>query len=110
MEIRAGGRDGAVTGEILAEFAAMRTLAIVGAALLLCACTQEKTTTNATVGDTTTVQTTTHTETTTVPAIDTAATAEAKKDVKDAVKNAEHNTGTALEKAGKTLKKDAKNH
>lgn len=78
--------------------------------LVLVACKQESTTTNATVGDTATVQTSTHTETTTVPTVDTAATAEAKQDIKDAAKNAEHATGTALEKAGKKLQKDAKKH
>lgn len=89
----------------------MRKLALLPAALLLLvACTQEKTTTSATVGDTTTAQTSTHTETVTVPSVDTAATAEAKQDVKDAAAAVEHSTGTALEKAGKALKKDAKKH
>ena len=88
----------------------MRKLAILPALLLVFACTEEKTNTNATVGDTTTVQSTTHSETTTVPAVtvDTAATAEAKSDVKDAAKQAEHNTGTALETAGKAMQRDAK--
>lgn len=95
----------------------MRKLAIIPAVLLLVACTQERTDTNATVGDTATVQSSTHTETTTVPAIDTTATANAKAEVKetghemkDAAKSAEHSTGTALEKAGKKMQKDAKSH
>ena len=99
----------------------MRKLAMIPAVLLLVACTQEKTSTSATVGDNTTMQTTTRTETTTVPTVDTMATAEAKQDVKDAAntatqsvkdaaKSAEHSTGTALEKAGKKMQKDAKRH
>jgi hypothetical protein len=102
----------------------MRKLAIVTAGLLLVlavACTKETTSTDATVGDTTTVATTTHTETTTYPAVDTTATAEAKQDVKDAAntttatvndaaRSAEHSTGTAMEKAGKKLQKNAKTH
>ena len=102
----------------------MKKLAILPAValtLLFVACTDEKTTTNATVGDTTTVSTTTHTETTTVPTVDTAATAaaahdvhetatSAAKDVHDTATSAEHKTGTALEKAGKKIQKDAKQH
>ena len=99
----------------------MRKLTILPAALLLLlvACTQERTDTNATVGDNSTVATSTHTETTTVPTVtvDTMATAAAKAEVKetghevkDAAKSAEHSTGTALEKAGKNMQKDAKKH
>jgi PBP1b-binding outer membrane lipoprotein LpoB len=89
----------------------MKKLAILSAlTFLLVACTDEKTTTSATVGDTTTVQTSTHTETTTVPTVDTAATAAAVNDAHDTATAAEHNTGTALEKAGKAIKRDAKRH
>ncbi len=88
----------------------MKMMMALAAALLLVACTQEKTTTTATVGDTGTVQSTTHTETVTVPAVDTAATAAAKQEVKDTATAIEHKTGTALEKAGKAMQKDAKKH
>lgn len=88
----------------------MRKLAILSALLLFVACTDEKTTTNATVGDNSTVATTTHSETTTTLTVDTAATAQAAQDTKDAARNAEHKTGTALETAGRAMQKDAKRH
>jgi hypothetical protein len=95
----------------------MKKLAILTAGLLLlAACKQERTDTNATVGNTTTVQTSTHTETVT-PAVDTAATAEVKHEAKEAVKDAKaaandaaYKTGTAMESAGKEIQKKTKKH
>jgi hypothetical protein len=39
------------------------------------------------------------------PAVDTAATAEAKQDAKDAARDAAHATGTAMETAGKEIQR-----
>jgi hypothetical protein len=74
-------------------------------ALLLAACNQ-KTETRTTTDSTGTVQTQTTTITATVPAIDTAEIVDAK----DAVNDAAHATGTALEKAGKDIQKKTKKH
>lgn len=112
----------------------MKITPILGSALLVLAtmaCTQ-KTETNSTVGETGTVQSSTTTITT--PAIDTAAAAqsvqdaahntgtaidnaahntatavhEAGHDAADAGRSAAHATGTALEKAGKSIQRHAK--
>jgi hypothetical protein len=95
----------------------MKTIAIFTAVLLLAACKQERTDTNATVGNTSTVQTSTHTETVTTPTVDTAATAEMKseakeagRDAKAAANDAAYKTGTAMETAGKEIQKKTKKH
>jgi uncharacterized lipoprotein YajG len=96
----------------------MKKLVIFTAGLLLlAACKQERTDTNATIGNTTTVQTSTHTETVTTPTVDTAATAEVKHEAKEAVKDAKaaandaaYKTGTAMETAGKEIQKKTKKH
>src|SRR4051812_19769682 len=88
----------------------MRTIA--GAVVLiaaLAAC-QQTTQTDTTAGSTSTVKTSTTTGTVTVPSVDTTATANAKRDIKDAgeklkegAREAAQATGTALEKAGKKI-------
>ena len=89
----------------------MRTFAIsVGLALVLAGCQKTTTETSTTVGSTSTVKTTTTTDTVSMPSIDTAATAKAKEELKDAAektkegaREAAHATGAALEKAGKKI-------
>jgi hypothetical protein len=88
----------------------MRTLGtsiLLMAALTAC---QQTTETNTTAGSTSTVKTSTTTGTVTMPSVDTAATANAKSEVKDAgekmkegAREAAHATGTALEKAGQKI-------
>lgn len=87
-------------------FAAMLAL-ITGAA-----CTQKSETsvTTDSASDSSGTVSSTHIESTTGPAIDTAATAEASRDVTeaahdaaDAARDAAHATGTALEKAGQKI-------
>jgi hypothetical protein len=90
----------------------MRTFAIsVGLALVLAGCQKTTTETSTTDGNTTTtVKTTTTTDTVNMPSIDTAATANAKAELKDAgektkeaAREAAHATGAAIEKAGKKI-------
>ena len=88
----------------------MKTIAgsiVLIAALAAC---QQTTQSNTTAGATSTVKSSTTTETVNMPTVDTAATAQAKSDLKDAgekmkegARDAAHATGTALEKAGQKL-------
>src|SRR6476646_10468301 len=89
---------------------------ILAAVLMIgfAACTQ-KTETTTSADATATTSTSTTTVSATVPAVDTAATAEVKRDVKDAGKDvaagardAAHATGTAMETAGKEIQKHTK--
>ena len=85
----------------------MRITSLTAILILLAACNQ-KTETQTTVTPTGTVQSSTTTTTITVPAVDTATTAEVKREAKEAVKDAAHATGTAMEKAGKEIQKRTK--
>jgi hypothetical protein len=97
----------------------MRITATLAAVLVLfgAACNQ-KTETQTTVDSAGRVQQQkTTTVTATVPSIDTTATAEAKRDVKEAVndatttaRDAAHATGTAMEAAGRKIQKHTKRH
>ena len=93
------------------DLSGMRTQSTLVLLLLVLgtACNQ-KTETRTTADTSGTVQTKTTTVTATVPAIDTTATAEVKREAKEAVKDAAHATGTALEKAGKEIQKRSKGH
>ena len=89
----------------------MKITTIIAAVLFLAAACTQKTETSSTVGDNTTVQSTT----VSVPAVDTAATAEMKKDVKagaeaaaQGVKDAAHATSTAVKEGAKTVSQGAK--
>lgn len=91
-------------------------ITLLAAVLILgvAACTQKSETTTS-ADATATTSTSTTTVSATVPAVDTAATAEVKRDVKDASKDAAaaardaaHATGTAMETAGKEIQKRSK--
>ena len=83
-----------------------RTIIPAIALVLLAALGCEKKTETQTVTDSTgTFQSETTTVSATVPTVDTAATAAAAQDVKDATRDAAHATGTAMETAGKEIQK-----
>jgi PBP1b-binding outer membrane lipoprotein LpoB len=77
----------------------MKRLAIVVVALILVTACQQRT--ERVVSDTSTTETTTVSAT--VPQVDTAAVATATETAADAVRDAAHKTGTALEEAGKKI-------
>lgn len=79
----------------------MKKLIVLAAILVLAACQQK---TEREVSATETTETTTISTAT----VDTAMAAEAADDVKDAAKDAAHETGTAMETAGKEIQERTK--